>query len=166
MARLVLVGLPGVGKTTMAALLAREWHCVALDTDELLAAAQGVDAPQYLRSAGVTAFRNAELEALQSAISQDSVVSTGGGVVTTASARELLKEQVTLWLDCADDVLTARLAVGDRPLLGEDVGASLAQLRLERASFYEEVARARIDASGKPHEVAQRVHETLSEVRP
>jgi shikimate kinase len=166
MARLVLVGLPGVGKTTVARALAEEWGCGVFDTDDLLSQAVGCRAPEYLRREGVVAFRNAELAALEEALKGDAVVATGGGVVTTSAARELLSAQVTLWLDCDDDVLLSRLGGVDRPLIGEDAGAALVQLRRERATLYAEVARARIDASGSLVDVTKRTRDASSAVRP
>jgi shikimate kinase len=163
MARLVLVGLPGVGKTTVAQLLGEEWGCGSLDTDDLVSEAVGSPAPEYLRREGLGAFRSAELDALRIALDGDSVVSTGGGVVTTSAARELLQASVTYWLDCDDAVLAARLGGVDRPLIGADVNAALVQLRRERATLYAEVARARIDASGDATVVAQRVRDASNE---
>jgi shikimate kinase len=163
-ARLVLVGLPGVGKTTVARLLAGQWHCDAVDTDDLLSESVGCAAPEYLRREGVAAFRQAELSALREALKGDGVVATGGGVVTTPDARAMLVEEVTLWLDCDDATLIPRLGGVERPLLGDDPEASLRRLRLEREGYYREVSRASVDASGDPHEVATRVSDALSEV--
>jgi shikimate kinase len=164
MARLALVGLPGVGKTTIARLLADEWGCRSIDTDDLVSDAVGCPAPEYLRREGLAAFRGAELDALREALDSDGVIATGGGVVTTSAARELLQASVTLWLDCDDAVLSTRLGDVDRPLIGTDVHEALAQLRRERATLYAEVARARIDASGEPDAVAQRVQHALNEL--
>ncbi len=164
MARLVLVGLPGVGKTTVARLLAATWQCEAVDTDDLLSVAVGCPAPQFLRREGVAAFRQAELNALREALQGDVVVATGGGVVTTPEARMILLDEVTLWQDCDDATLVPRLGGVERPLLGEDPVASLRQLRSEREVFYQEVARARVDASGDLGDVTARVADTLAEV--
>jgi shikimate kinase len=153
-----------VGKTTIAQLLADEWGCRSIDTDDLVSEAVGCPAPEYLRREGLASFRSAELDALRTALDSDGVVSTGGGVVTTSAARELLQASVTLWLDCDDAVLAARVGDIDRPLIGADVHAALAQLRLERATLYAEVSRARIDASGDPDAVAKRVQHALNEV--
>jgi shikimate kinase len=112
----------------------------------------------------LAAFRGAELDALRLALGGDGVVSTGGGVVTTSAARELLQVSVTFWLDCDDAMLSARLGDVDRPLIGADAHAALAQLRRERATLYAEVARARIDASGDPDVVARRVRDASNEV--
>ncbi|MGC1419367.1 MAG: shikimate kinase [Acidimicrobiales bacterium] len=164
MARLVLVGLPGVGKTTVARLLAVQWRCESIDTDDLLSDAVGCPAPEYLRREGVAAFRQAELTALREALRGDVVVATGGGVVTTPEARTILLNEVTLWLDCDDATLVPRLGGVERPLLGEDPMASLRRLRSEREAWYQEVARARVDASGDERDVAARVADALMEV--
>jgi shikimate kinase len=156
-ARLVLVGLPGVGKTTLAQMVARAWGCGAVDTDDVLAEAAGRAAGEYLRSEGVDAFRRAELNALITALQLDVVVSTGGGVVTSERARELLGREATLWLDCDDETIVSRLGDAVRPLLGDDVRSSLAALRAERNAWYEEVSRARIDASGTLEDVTARL---------
>jgi shikimate kinase len=163
-ARLVLVGLPGVGKTTLAQMVARAWGCGALDTDDVLAEAVGRAAGEYLRSEGVDAFRRAELDALATALESDAVVSTGGGVVTAARARELLSGEATLWLDCDDEVIAPRLGDADRPLLGGDVRSSLATLREQRGAWYEEVSRARIDASGTLEDVMARILDAAGEL--
>ena len=164
MARLVLVGLPGVGKTTVARLVAAWWSCDVRDTDDVIATAVDCSCAQYLRSRGQEAFRHAELAALQSVLTSDAVVATGGGIVTIDAARDLLRGEMTLWLDCSDEVLLHRLAPGDRPLIGPDAAQSLQLLRHERDAWYRDVARARIDASGSVDEVAQRVRDTASEI--
>ena len=157
MARLVLVGLPGVGKSTVARDVAGRWGCAALDTDSLVAREVGRPAGAYLRQAGEELFRRRELAALVRALTLDAVVSTGGGVVTTQAGRDALRGQPVIWLDGADEVIVARLDDEERPLLGANPGAALADLRRAREGWYREVAIARVDVAGAPEEVARRV---------
>lgn len=166
MARLVFVGLPGVGKTTVARSLAETWHCAALDTDDVIAASVGVSAPQYLREHGEEAFRERELEALREAVRTNDVVATGGGVVCSLGARNVLVGEYTLWLDCPDEEIIPRLSEIDRPLLGGYPEAAIARLRLERSAWYRDVSKARIDASGTLDKVLERVLARVEGVRP
>jgi shikimate kinase len=153
MSRLVLVGLPGVGKTTLARTLADRWNVDALDTDEILATNVDTSAAQYLRSEGEAAFRARELEALREALQSDAVVATGGGVVCTDAAREVLSTAFTLWLDTSDDVILTRLGDVDRPLLGDRPVEALEKLRREREAWYRDVSRARVDTAASLDEV-------------
>jgi shikimate kinase len=164
-ARLVLVGLSGVGKSTVARALADRWQLHYLDTDDMLAESVGRPAPQYLRDEGEDLFRARELEVLIIALSSDSVVATGGGVVGTPEARDLLKLEPTYWLDSLDDEIISRLGNVERPLLGSDPVAGIVRLRAERSEWYRDVSRARIDASGTLDEVVARVRENVEGIR-
>lgn len=163
-ARLVLVGLPGAGKSTVARSLAEAWSCEALDTDDLIANIVGEPAALYLRTRGEPEFRARELEALREALASDAVVATGAGVVTTEAARSLLSGALTIWLDADDATLALRVVDGERPLLGDDHRAALVDLRRQRTPWYEEVARWRVDAAGTTAEVCERIVERLRAV--
>jgi shikimate kinase len=93
MARLVLVGLPGVGKTSVAQLLGVEWGCPSsLDTDDVLVSERWAVPRRCTCAARAKKhFAAAELTRFEALADDNGVVATGGGVVTTSAARELLQ---------------------------------------------------------------------------
>ncbi|HUV57406.1 MAG TPA: shikimate kinase [Acidimicrobiales bacterium] len=165
MSRLVLVGLPGVGKSSVAQTMAQRWGCEWVDTDDVIARLVERSAADFLREAGEPAFRQQELLALYSSLGVDNVVATGGGVVTTPEGRRLLSEATTIWLDCADEVILSRIVDGDRPLLQGDPQGGLTRLRREREAWYRAVSLARIEASGTLEDVSTRIEQLLAEVK-
>jgi len=165
-ARLILIGLPGVGKSTVARALATRWGCEFLDTDDLIAQSVAMSAPEYLREFGEMHFREREFDALCRAIDSTAVVATGAGIVTRQAARELIAEYSAIWLDADDATLLERVAIGERPLLGSDHAESLRRLRSQREGWYRACARTRLDASGSIDEVVERVVSVCEDVRP
>ncbi|OYV24008.1 MAG: hypothetical protein B7W95_00160, partial [Acidimicrobiales bacterium 20-64-4] len=140
MARLVLVGLPGAGKSTLAPLLADHWGVACLDTDDVVREMTGRGVADWIRDAGEDAFREVEADALERALVDDVVVSTGGGIVTSERSRRSLESAPVLWLDAPLDLLARRIDGGDRPLVAGDPRVRLAELNRERRPLYARVA--------------------------
>jgi shikimate kinase len=164
-ARVVFVGLPGVGKSTLGAALAQRLHLPFVDADQAFSEQEGLSVQESLRSEGEGAFRRRELAVLESLLTLEAVVATGGGVVTTPQARVLLRSQPTCWIDASDEVILPRLGEGDRPLLGTDPGEVLARLRTDRAPLYREVSRWKIDANRSIEELIDEVMGLLGALR-
>jgi shikimate kinase len=156
-ARVVLVGLPGTGKSAVATIVADSLEIPAVDTDRVLETKLPDGVASYLVNFGEAPFRREELRALADALGTDVVVSTGGGIVETPESRALLANQVVMWLDAPDGVLLPRLENGNRPLLGETKATGLATLRERRSALYAEVADFKIDCSVAATEVAARI---------
>jgi len=158
--RVVLVGLPGVGKSTVGRALAEALDVPFIDVDDVVAELAGQSAASLLRTEGETVFREAEVRALASALDRDGglVVATGGGAVETAASRaRLVAEPAVVLLVAPAPVLLARLADGDRPLLASPFTGRLAELETRRAPLYAEVADAVVDATGEVGDVVARV---------
>jgi shikimate kinase len=151
--RIVLVGLPGAGKSALAKGLAERIGGVALDTDAEVESSAGKDVSSLFADEGEAAFRDRELAALAAALesAETVVIATGGGIVTTEAARALLRaHHPVVFLDVSVDAAVAR--VGDarsRPLLGADPAGRLAVLASERRPLYEEVADVVVSADGR-----------------
>ncbi len=110
MKNIVLIGMPGTGKSTVGVLLAKELGYHFVDTDLLLAREHNTTLPAMLEQHGVDKFL--ELEgALGAKLScSDSVIATGGSMVFSETAMQNLKnEAVAVWLRTDTSTLERRL---------------------------------------------------------
>jgi shikimate kinase len=147
-AQFVLVGLSGVGKSTVGRLLAERRACPLYDTDALVVEAQGRPIAQIFAEQGEATFRDMETAALEAALEHSpAVIATGGGIVLRASNRALLRRRAfVVWLDAPTPALVARLLAHneERPLLASDPAARIDSQRQARAPLYAEVAHLRL----------------------
>jgi shikimate kinase len=121
----------GAGKSTIGRKLARELGCAFFDTDDLVVHTHGA-IPEIFSSQGEAAFRRYEQEAIGSVLSgaDASVVALGGGALTIAENRALLKERAhRIFLRSSPEQILRRLRRSRerRPLLG--ARPTLAQIR-------------------------------------
>lgn len=151
--RLLLVGMMGAGKSTVARLAATRLGWPWVDTDSEVEAAGGATVADIFRRDGETHFRQEERRALDAVLRRATplVISVGGGAVLDRGNRERLRAAGTVvWLRARPDTLIARVGEGDgRPLLAGD-GAperaeTLRRLDAERRPLYAEVAHAVVD---------------------
>jgi shikimate kinase len=143
----VLVGPMGVGKTTIGKKLAKQLGKPFLDTDKEIAKQHGTVAKIFEKS-GEQHFRALESEFLLSALATDSVVATGGGVVTQERNRDALKNEFVIYLSTNGRHMASRLLAGKRPLLKNGI-ADWKLIYDERKPLYEEVATVEIETSSK-----------------
>lgn len=153
---IVLIGMPGVGKTStgeaLAKLLNRPW----IDTDLLIKQKAHCDAAAYLQTHGEAAFRRLEHEVIQEISSMSgAVISCGGGVVVTPSNYQPLRQNGKL-------VYLTRpleeLALTGRPL-SQSVG--IQELAAERLPLYETWADLTFSCLGSPDADAKGLLDTL-----
>lgn len=146
-----LVGLRGVGKTTLARELARQLRCDWLDLDSRIEQRAGRSVADLLTREGEPAFRDLEsaalAEALESALSRDALVlATGGGVVLRESNRQRLAAAgPVVWLQASPGTLRARLAPSEhlaaRPALTPaGTLGEIDALAAQREPLYRQVA--------------------------
>ncbi|MFM7687702.1 MAG: shikimate kinase [Actinomycetota bacterium] len=144
---LVLVGLMGSGKTTVAKLLGDRLGRPVLDTDALIEQRTGRTVRDIFADDGEAAFREIEAEVLREVLASEEpvIVAAAGGVVLGAANREALQRSgaKVVWL-CADPAtLLERVKGGPhRPLLDADPAGTLQRMFAEREAMYREVADA------------------------
>ena len=117
-----LVGLMGVGKTTIGRRLAEHFGLPFVDADEEIEKAAGQSVADIFTHYGEAAFRDGEQKVISRLLEGETrVLATGGGALTHPKTRERLKEKaITLWLRTDIKVLARRVAnKPHRPLLRE-----------------------------------------------
>lgn len=150
--RAVLVGLPGVGKSSVGLRLARRWRVDFADSDDLVVATAGRSVSDIFATDGQARFRELEAAAIGDALAGfDGVLALGGGAITTPAVRQALAESgIPVVLLTADrDVLLSRIGqTRHRPLLADDPAGVLARLEDERAELYRAVATVEVQTGG------------------
>ena len=142
----VLVGLPGSGKSAVGRRLAGRHHAQFIDLDDLIERRVGKPVPEIFAEEGEAGFRSHEREAVLSLGLADPdpelrrVIATGGGTVIDPRNRWLLyRGRFPVWLDGPAEIIAGRLikSVNVRPLVaGRDTVATLRQLAADRRRFY------------------------------
>ncbi len=156
---IVLVGLPGAGKSKVGRLLALHLGVPHVDTDALVEEEAGVPIARIFADEGEAGFREREIRAVEKALGMKAVISLGGGAVTIPRVRELLADASVVRIDVDHDELLRRVKKkSHRPLLKEDPDGVLRCLRADREPYYREVETMRIHSdSGPASEVARKI---------
>jgi shikimate kinase len=160
--RVLLIGMMGVGKSTVGHAVAGRLGWPYLDSDEWVERHTGKTVPEIFATEGEPAFRAQETAALQAAATSDGplVVGVAGGAVIDAANRALIRDAgLVVWLRA--DILTLAKRVGDghgRPLLGDDPEAALKRLYPERRPLYDELADFAVDVDQlTPNEITDKI---------
>src|SRR5690606_41542054 len=97
--------------------------------------------------------------AVRSSRGEGGVVWLGGGAVTSAETRELLRQHPVVFLTVSPEAVGDRIRSGNRPLLaGEDPVARWTQIYEQRRGWYEEVATTSVDTARRPmHRIAEEI---------
>ncbi len=159
MDNIILIGMPGVGKSTVGIVLAKVLGYDFIDSDLLIQKAEGKLLWQIMREMGNDAFNRIE-ERVNCAISAErSVIATGGSVVYGAKAMEHLRSIGTIvYLEADCPTLAGRLGDLTRRGVVFRPGQSLAELYAERIPLYEKYAQLTIPVGNRS------VQETVADI--
>ncbi len=137
---IALIGLMGVGKTTIGRRLAKKLGRPFYDSDEEIEHASGRTVAGYFRDHGEPAFRDGERRVIERLLDGERIVlATGGGAFIEKETRAMLQNKaLTIWLKGDLDTLMARVSLNnDRPLLQvDDPRAKLRELMEVRHPLY------------------------------
>ena len=154
MENIYLIGLMGVGKTTIGKQLAKALQWPFYDSDKVIEETTGVDIPTIFSYEGEDGFRLREQSVIQQLTELRGIVlATGGGAVLKPENRERLKSSgFVVYLDCSIDKILYRTRHDtQRPLLRtENPRQRLQSLLKQRGPLYMECADFKIDSGAIP----------------
>jgi shikimate kinase len=166
MIRIVLIGAPGSGKSTVGAALSRKLALDFFDTDQLIEVREGKTITDIFVVDGEPYFRAVELETLKQVLKMNNVVvSLGGGAPISEQAQQELRssDSMVIFLDVS--LATAAPRVGfnrDRPLLLGNPRAQWQALSDKRRPIYEALADVSIKVDDMSvDEIASAIEKSL-----
>lgn len=172
---IVLVGMPGAGKTSIGKRLAARLRVPFLDADVEIEAAAGIPITEIFSRYGEPHFRDGERRVITRLMSQGTagggiVLATGGGAFADPGTRAAIKAApvTTIWLRCAMPILLRRVAGREhRPLfLNQDPTAVLERLAQARHPLFAEADIVIDCADEHPETTTRRVEQAIMNHRP
>lgn len=156
MQNIVVIGMPGSGKTAVSTMLAERLGRKIFDTDTIVSEKAGVTIPEIFATQGEAGFRKLETEATAEVGKlSGNIISTGGGVVTVADNYELLHQNgVIVWIERD----TNKLARDGRPI---SLSSDLNELYAARLPLYERFADIKADNNGDINDTVNAIMEMI-----
>jgi shikimate kinase len=144
---LVLIGMPGSGKSTIGVILAKRTSHHFVDTDLVIQNVEGRSLQDILDQDGYLALRETESRVLQGLDLDNHVISTGGSAVYSDAAMQHLKRKgICIYLDVSVETLRARITDYDTRGIAKRPDQSFADLFEERTRLYRRYADITIKA--------------------
>jgi len=150
---IALIGMPGVGKSTVGVLLAKATGRLFIDSDVYIQAIESRSLKSIIDQIGLEAFCCLEEQHIMCIDAKHAVLATGGSVVYSPRLMQYLKgSSVLIHLDL--DLTTIRARLGDLAARGVVIrkGQALNELYAERMPLYRRYADITIDCRAKGHE--------------
>ena len=146
----VLIGMPGAGKSTLGVLLAKAIGYDFIDTDLVIQRQAGMTLGVYLANRGYHALRQLEAEVICALDHAGTVIATGGSAVYSQAAMQHLRANGrVVYLQCELDVLNKRIASMDERGIAAPSGQTLADVQAERIPLYEQFAEITVEVGSE-----------------
>lgn len=167
---IVLVGLMGVGKSSVGKKLAQRLSLPFVDADDAIEEAHDLSIAEIFEKFGEPYFRDGERRVIARLMDErPRVIATGGGAFMQVETRALiLQNAYSVWIDASIETLVQRVARRNtRPLLiGRDPAQVLRDLAAVRNPIYT-LADLRVESDDVPHDVmVDRIIAALGKIRP
>ena len=163
---IILIGMPGVGKSTVGVVLAKNMGYSFVDSDLLIQEQEGKLLHEIIAERGLDGFNEVENRVNASIEMNHAVIATGGSVVYGAQAMEHLKQAGTVvYLELSCEELADRL--GDLNERGVSIkpGQTLVDLMQERTPLYKQYADVTIDCENRQiREIVQMIRRAVREM--
>lgn len=156
---IVLIGMPGAGKSTIGVLLAKEVAFDFVDTDVLIQVQQGKTLQQILDESGYLSLRQIEQQVLLELELSRHIVATGGSAVySDAGMENLMRQALVVFLDASLGQLQQRIHNYASRGIARRPEQSFQDLFRERQRLYRHYAQCTIACDGKtPNEIVQQI---------
>ena len=149
---IVLVGLPGVGKTSIGKQVAKMLEMLHFDVDTEIESEQKIKINGFVKLNSIAKFRLLEKDKLYRLLEgrKPILVSSGGGIILDEKNRKLIKQKsFGIYIKCDIDEIANRINIKNRPLLYDtNKKEQLFNLWNERKEMYNEVSKIQVDITG------------------
>ena len=137
MKNLILIGMPGCGKSTIGRKLAKRLGLEFIDLDLMIEKSSGKRISDIFKETGEKGFRQLESEAFRKSVrTENRVIATGGGIVTVDGNLSISENGITVFIDRPLECISSDIKTGNRPLLAGSGTEKLKRLYNERYDKY------------------------------
>ena len=166
MKNIVLIGMPGTGKSVVGHALAQRLNYTFVDLDDVIVETAGKTLPEILRTDGLDTFLEIEARVGETMEYENTVIATGGSMVLYEKAMEHLKESgVVVWLETPLSQINDRMPddLTDRGIAAPQ-GMTIRQIYEQREPLYAKYADLIVASKDGEHDTAHQVEAVMRTV--
>lgn len=166
MKNIILIGMPGTGKSVVGKALAERLHYTFVDVDDLIVEAAGKSLPEIIRAEGLEAFLAHEGRVGRELEVENTVIATGGSMVLSGEAMAHLKKNgVAVWLETPLSQIAERMPedLTDRGIAAP-AGMTIREIYEHRTPLYARYADLIVASRAGEDDTARQVEEVMRTV--
>lgn len=166
MKNIILIGMPGTGKSTVGRALAKRLDYTFVDADDVIVETTGKTLPEILRTEGLDAFLKIEARVGETMDCANTVIATGGSMVLSDTAMVHLKENgIAVWLETPLSQITERMPedLTDRGIAAPQ-GMTIREIYEQREPLYAKYADLIVVSRDGEHDTARQVEQVMRTV--